>query len=95
MFARSVRSYYKNLKLSTSNVDDIKQVIRSSGSIAANYIEANESLSKKDFVMRMNISHKETKKTALWLKLLEAPDELQQEAGELKKILSAILEKSK
>jgi four helix bundle protein len=94
-FAHNVRAYCKGLKLTAFNIDDVKQVIRSSGSIAANYIEANESLSKKDFVMRLKISRKEAKETVLWLKLLKAPDALQQEAIELKKILSAILEKSK
>lgn len=94
-FARDVRLYAKTVKITSLNVDDIKQVIRSSGSIAANYIEANEALSKKDFLMRVKIARKEAKETILWLRLLEATEELLQEAGELKKILSAIIEKSK
>jgi len=36
----------------SANIEDIKQAIRASGSVGANYIEANESLSKKDFIMR-------------------------------------------
>lgn len=94
-FARQIRDYIKSTKITIHNADDIKQVIRSSGSVAANYIEANESLSKKDFVMRIKIARKEAKETVLWLRLLEAPDRLIQEATELKKILSAILEKTK
>ena len=94
-FARGVRLYSKAVKITIHNADDIKQVIRSSGSVAANYIEANEALSKKDFLMRIKIARKEAKETVLWLRLLESPDYLQQEALELKKILSAILEKSK
>lgn len=94
-FAKSVRIYCRGIKYSICSHDDIRQVIRSSGSIAANYIEANESLSKKDFVMRVKISRKEAKETIMWLRLLQAPQELVQEATELKKILSAILEKSK
>lgn len=87
-----------------SNIEDGKQLIRSSGSIGANYIEANESLSKKDFMMRIKISRKEAKESIYWLRLLseinqsEFTDEsmrLINEATELKKILSSIIEKSK
>ena len=46
-FAKSVRIFCKELSKSLLNSDDIKQLIRSSGSIGANYVEANESLSKK------------------------------------------------
>lgn len=95
MFARSVRQYFRSIKADYLKIDDIKQVIRSSGSVAANYIEANESLSKKDFVMRIKIARKEAKETTLWLRFLDTPEILQNEAMELKKILSAILEKSK
>lgn len=94
-FAKEVRSYTKTLKLTPLNVDDVKQVIRSSGSIGANYIEANEALSSKDFIHRVKISRKEAKETVFWLNLLKAPDILINEATELKKILSAIIEKAK
>ncbi len=94
-FAQDVRQYTKKLKLSPLNIDDIKQVIRSSGSIGANYIEANEALSKKDFIHRVKISRKEAKETTYWLRLMDAPNELLQESIELKKILSAIIERSK
>ncbi|MDO9549122.1 MAG: four helix bundle protein [Candidatus Marinimicrobia bacterium] len=103
-FARDVRLFLKNLPRSMSNIEDGKQLIRSSGSIGANYIEANESLSKKDFMMRIKISRKEAKESIYWLRLLseinqsEFTDEsmrLINEATELKKILSSIIEKSK
>jgi len=94
-FAKAVRKYAKSIKLTPLNIDDIKQVIRSSGSVGANYIEANESLSPKDFLHRVKISRKEAKETLFWLNLLEAPDILKQEALELKKILSSIIEKAK
>jgi four helix bundle protein len=70
-FARRVRRYVKKLPKTMNNLEDGKQVIRSSGSIGANYIEANESLSKKDFVMRAKISKKETKESRYWLRLTE------------------------
>lgn len=94
-FARDVRSYLKTIKATIHNIDDVKQVIRSSGSVAANYIEANEALSKKDFLMRIKIARKEAKETILWLNLLDAPSSLLDEATQLKKIMSAIIEKSK
>jgi len=103
-FAKSVRLFTKTLPKTISNVEDGKQVIRSSGSVGANYREANESLSKKDFLMRIKISRKEAKESVYWLRLinetnnLKNPEEglrLQNEATQLKKILSAIIEKSK
>jgi four helix bundle protein len=79
-------------------------VVKASGSVGGNCREANESLSKRDFVMRIKISRKEAKESAYWLGLihetnsLNNSDEAQrllQEANELKKIFSSILENSK
>ncbi len=66
-FAKSVRALVKKLTKTIGNIEDGKQVIRSSGSVGANYIEANESLSKKDFVMRIKICRKEAKESRYWL----------------------------
>ena len=49
-FARRIRAFVARLKNTPANMEDGKQLIKSSGSIGANYIEANEALSKKDFV---------------------------------------------
>lgn len=49
-FARSIRKFCKSLPKSIANNEDIKQLVRASGSVGANYIEANESISKKDFI---------------------------------------------
>ena len=87
-----------------SNIEDSKQLVKASGSVGANYRDANESLSKKDFLMRMKISRKEAKESAYWLRLIHETNNLRnandaqkliQEANELKKIFSSILEKSK
>lgn len=103
-FAKSARMILKTLPKTIANSEDSKQLIRSSGSICANYIEANESLSKKDFLMRVKISRKEANESTYWLKLINETNELEnhsefemlvQESIELKKILSAIIEKSK
>jgi four helix bundle protein len=102
-FARRVREFVRRLPRMVSNVEDVKQVIRSSGSVGANYIEANESLSKKDFLLRIKISRKEAKESRYWLRLLYcgADDALQSqreilehESTELMKIFGAILRKS-
>jgi four helix bundle protein len=62
-FAKRCRIFVRNIPNSIENKSDKDQLIRSSGSIGANYIEANESLSRKDFVMRIKISRKEAKES--------------------------------
>lgn len=104
-FAKAVSLLCRKLSKNISNLEYAKQVIRASGSTGANYIEANEALSKKDFKMRIKICRKEAKESAYWLRLIiETNDdeqiknkgvELFKEAIELKKIFSSILEKSK
>lgn len=101
IFAKEVRMFVKSLKMNLSNVEDAKQLIRSSGSVGANYIEANDALSKKDFLMHIKISRKESKESAFWLGLMDEQSELSnkktnliQEANELMKIFSAIMRKS-
>ena len=103
-FARNVSLYIKKFSRTISNTEYGKQVIRASGSVGANYIEANEALSKKDFIMRIKICRKEAKESAYWLRLIietnsekytEDGNKLSNEATELKKIFSAVLEKSK
>lgn len=103
-FAKSVRLFVKTLPKTIANIEDGKQLIKASGSTGANYREANEALSKKDFLMRIKISRKEAKESSYWLRLIHETNNLQnadearrliQEADELKKIFSAIVEKSK
>lgn len=103
-FAKRVRTFIKRVPRTISNIEDGKQLIRSSGSVGANYIEANEALSKKDFIHRIKISRKESKESRYWLKLinidgnLRLEKELQvliQEATELTKIFGKIIENSK
>lgn len=102
-FARRTREFVKKLPKIVGNFEDGKQLIRSSGSVGANYIEANESLSKKDFLMRIKISRKEAKESRHWLLLIDVANSsdlekerqaLVQEATELTMILSAIFNNS-
>ncbi len=100
-FASDVRRMVRGLAMTVAHQEDAKQLVRSSGSVAANYIEANDALSKKDFVMHIKICRKEAKESRLWLRLLDLDgpisDErvrLAQEATELTNIFGAILRKS-
>jgi len=104
-FARNCRLFVSKLNKTISNIEDTKQLVKSSGSVGANYIEANEKLGDKDFKFRLKIARKEAKESRYWLRLLketnvkvknkENIDKLIDEAEELRKILSAIIYKSK
>ena len=97
-FAKDIRAFVKLLPGDPASREYIKQIVRSSGSIGANYIEANESLGKKDFQMRLRIAKKESRETIWWLELIEIPPALNikhqhllREATELMNILGAIV----
>jgi len=100
-FAREIRSFIRKVPKNIISIEDSKQIIRSSGSVGANYIEANESLSKKDFVMRAKICRKEAKETRYWLSMFEElplelnaeRNRLTQESTELLRIFSSIISK--
>ncbi len=101
-FAKNVIEFTKTLPKTPANIENFKQLIRSSGSVGSNYIEANESLGRKDFIMRIRICRKESKESVYWLKLLECnkPRDEQKrallidEAMQFVKIFNTIIEKS-
>lgn len=102
LFAKECRIYIRTLPKTISNVEDGKQLVRSSGSVGANYIEANEKLGDKDFLFLLKIARKEAKESKFWLQLLNDlnPDQINLsesllfEIEELRKILSAIITKT-
>ena len=103
LFAESVRAFVKQLPRTLSNTEDARQLVRASGSVAANWIEADEALSKKDFLMRVKICRKEAKESRLFLRLIDTGlakgsvrnrEALSAEARELVLIFSAIISKS-
>ena len=103
LFAQRTRAFVRTLPRTVSNAEDVKQLVRSSGSVGANYVEADEALSKKDFVMRIRISRKESKESGYWLRLLDTGDNaalegerqwLVKESRELVLIFSAIVNKT-
>ncbi|MDI6767927.1 MAG: four helix bundle protein, partial [Bacteroidota bacterium] len=100
---KNVRDFVRKLSRTIANIEDVHQLVRSSGSVGANYIEANEALSKKDFVHRIKICRNEAKESRYWLKLIyiekdENPEQdrsrLIQESTELMNIFGAIIRKS-
>jgi len=102
-FALDVRGFVKRLKRTIANVEDGRQLIKASGSVGANYIEANEALSRKDFLMRIRICRKEAKESRYWLRLVDTSEDqkledrrqrLLQEATELTSIFGAIVRRS-
>ena len=101
VFAKRVRDYVAKISKTITNIEFSRQLIRSAGSVGANYIEANESLGKKDFLMKIKISRKEAKESRYWLKLAEArrdqdkeKESLIKESTELMNIFGSILNKS-
>jgi four helix bundle protein len=103
LFAESVRTFVKQLPRTISNAEDVRQLVPASGSVAANWIEADEALSKKDFLMRAKICRKEAKESRLFLRLsdtglskenVKRRDALAAEARELTLIFSATISNS-
>jgi len=99
-FARRVKVLIKSCRMNVTNSSIAGQLMDSSGSVGANYIEANEALSNKDFIYRIRISKKESKESRFWLRLLDCEkkneteqNELVQEAKELMLIFGGILQK--
>lgn len=101
LFTKNVIVYVDKLQRSLTNIEIGNQLMRSANSVGTNYIEANESLNKKDFLMHIKICRKEAKETRYWLNL-SAPDEeysdikahLINESTELIKIFAAIIRNS-
>ena len=96
------RAFIRVLPRTISNIEDARQLVRSSGSVAANCIEANEPLGDQDRLMRFRMCRKEAKESELWLRLVfvgepasaeEERTALRQEAHELKLIFTAIIKK--
>ncbi len=101
-FANDVIGYLEKISKTLTNIEISKQLVRAAGSVGANYIEANESLGKKDFLMKIKTCKREAKESCYWLKLSRCGKEnntekelLIQESTELMKIFGAIFEKSK
>lgn len=98
-FAADVRVFLKLIPTGISNLEDAKQLARSSGSVAANWIEADEALTLKDRLYRFKVCRKEAKESGLWLRLIDpgkvstSRDNLLAESKEFLRIFSSIIRK--
>ncbi len=103
VFAENIIDLVRKIKCDSVNSRIISQLVGSGGSVGANYCEATEAESKKDFIHKIGISKKEIKETRHWLRLLaransDRKDEIRklwQEAQELLLIFSKIIRSSK
>lgn len=103
-FGKRVRRFCRKLKMDIGNIEDARQLIRASGSVGANYFEANENVGPGDLKFRMKISRKEAKESMHFLGLIEVFEvkememeraALVDEASQLRKIFSSMLNKLK
>jgi four helix bundle protein len=101
-FGKRVRRFCRKLKLDIMNAEDVRQLVRASGSVGANYIEANENVSNADLKFRLKLCRKESKESVHFLGLLEVfgdeplnkeRNELADEANQLRKIFSSMIVK--
>lgn len=101
-FAHDVRHFVRSLPRSISNAEDIKQMVRASGSVAANHIEADNALGAQDKLMRFRICRKEAREAGLWIRLIDAGESestateqacLNDESAQLVKIYSTIIKR--
>ena len=102
-FGEDVIDFLKNLPRNEINRSLISQVVRSSTSIGANYMEADAAESKKDFSHKIGICKKEAKETRHWFRMIAKANsnkadecrKLWREANELTLIFSSIRQSSK
>jgi len=102
-FSQQIINFSKSIPENSITRPLINQIVRSATSIGANYCEADEASSKKDFLNKIAIANKEAKETKYWLRVIvhavpnvkEAARTLWQEAQELNLIFSAIIRNSK
>jgi len=72
LFAKSCQKLVYRLPKSIYNIEYGGQLIRCSASPGANYIEAIEAISRKDFTYRLKICRKECRESIHWLLLIES-----------------------
>ena len=99
-YAKRVRDFCQKLKWNTINLVYIRQLVRASSSIGANYLEASDDLGKSDEKMKIKISRREAKESIYWLQLILTYEDsilkeeqilLIDEGNQIRKILSTIV----
>jgi four helix bundle protein len=100
-FGESVIAFAKKIPRNPVTLSLIGQLVRSGTSVGANYCEADDAVSKKDFRNKIGTCKKEARETKYWLRMIggaepDMKDEarvLWQEAKELHLIFASILRK--
>lgn len=99
LFSKKLLKEIRNIKDDDTIRIIKRQLIRSGTSIGANYMKANNAISKQDFFYKIIICKKESQETTYWLELLldifsnAALSELKDEAHELTLIFNKIASK--
>ena len=102
-FGEAVIGLVRRVKMDPVTSPLVKQLVRSATSIGANYCEADEAGSKKEFCYRISVCNRETRETKYWLRMLatavpsnkDEARKLWKEANELNLIFSSIYRRSK
>ena len=74
-FAQKVRSFIRKVPKTLTNIEECRQLAKASGSVGANYFEANESISRKDFEYRIKVCRKEVKESRYFLSLIDVQND--------------------
>ena len=83
-FGEAIIGFAKRVPKSTVTVSLIGQLVRSGTSVGANYCEADDGVSKKDFRNKIGICKKEARETKHWIRMIvSAVPELKDEARPL------------
>lgn len=69
-FGENIIKFAQLLPKNDINKPLISQIVRSSTSVGANYMEANQAASKKDFKNKVIICRKEANETKHWLRMI-------------------------
>lgn len=103
LFGEKNIRFAKGIQVNVISRPLINQLVRAGTSVGANYLEADDAESKKDFRHKISICRKESKEVRHWLRMLVAQEPalkeqartLWQEAKELNLIFGAILRSKK
>lgn len=69
-FGENIIDFVKTIERNDINRSLINQIIRSATSVGANYMEANQAISKKDFKNKIHLTRKEANETKHWLRMI-------------------------
>jgi four helix bundle protein len=101
IFGENIIKFLRTIRRNAINTPIISQLVRSATSIGANYCEADNAESRKDFRHKIGLCRKESRETMYWLRQISAaqPDRIEEarifwkEAKEMNLIFSKVIRK--